>query len=109
MATREEFEAQVRAETEEAKPMFMGVNGEVVEYTDEDYEWHIQTRTDGLYQEQQFGWITARQEAYGKIGDQLDEIFKSIEAGDFGEDAKSSAWYLRIAQVKADIPKPVEE
>ena len=106
MATREELEAQVRAETEQAKPMYMGINGEVVEYTDADYEWHIQTRTDGLFNEQQFGWIPKRREAYGNIEDQLDEIFHSIDAGDFGESAKSSAWYLRIQQVKADIPKP---
>ena len=36
----------------------------------------------------------ARRQAYGNIGDQLDEIYHDVEA-----------WKSRIAQVKADNPK----
>lgn len=103
---RDDIQAEVEAELETLKPLTKNVNGENQEYDDNDYNSWIQTTTEGRYQEQAFGYKEARRESYGDVADQLDEIFKSIEAGNFGEGAKSSDWYVRIAQVKSDNPKP---
>jgi len=100
MKTREQIEQEVTEELETLKPLYMGVSGEVVEYTDADYDWHIQTQTDMLFNDQQFGYIAKRQEAYGSFGDQLDMMFKDILNG-------TTTWQDHIAQVKADYPKPV--
>lgn len=49
------------------------------------------------------GYKVARQIAYKSIGDQLDMIYKEIQAnGSLGPD---SAWVQHIAEVKAAIPK----
>lgn len=47
-----------------------------------------------------------RIEAYGPIGDQLDTLWHDIDAGKFGDAAKTSQWYQNISTVKSDIPKP---
>ena len=42
---------------------------------------------------------------YGKLGNQLDMLYKDIAAGKFGDDAKTGAWYLHIKAVKDTNPK----
>lgn len=42
---------------------------------------------------------------YGSLGDQLDMLYKDIDAGKFGDDAKTSTWYLHIKSVKDSNPK----
>jgi hypothetical protein len=104
---RDDIQAEVEAELETLKPLTKNVNGEVVEYDDADYSAWVQNTTEGKYQIAAFGYKDSRRDAYGNIDDQLDELFKDIEAGHFGESAKSSEWFLRISQVKSDNPKPV--
>lgn len=103
---RDDIQAEVEAELETLKPLTKNVNGEEVEYNDADYSAWVQNTTEGRYQQQAFGYQDVRRNSYGNIDDQLDELFKDIDAGHFGDDAKSSEWYLRIKQVKADNPKP---
>ena len=45
---------------------------------------------------------------YGTFGDQLDMLFKDIDAGLLGEDAKTGSWYLAVKEVKDNNPKPSE-
>ena len=47
----------------------------------------------------------ARQQLYSKVGDQLDMLFKDIDAGLFGEAAKTGSFYQSIKAVKKAHPK----
>jgi hypothetical protein len=63
----------------------------------------------------------ARTKLYPSAVDQLDMLYKDIDAGLFGEDAKTGAFYLAIKAVKdthpkgeifkpyADLPGPTDE
>tara|TARA_Y100001938_G_C7861691_1_gene315899 strand:- start:221 stop:523 length:303 start_codon:yes stop_codon:yes gene_type:complete len=99
MATKEELQAQADQEIEDAKPLYKQVNNERLEFTDDDY---AQAKTDlgnSKWQEQQFGYIQARQEAYGSISDQLDMQYWDAVNG-------TTTWKDHIAKVKSDNPKP---
>ena len=99
MATKEELQSLADQEIEDAKPMYKQVNNERMEFSDADY---AQAKTDlgnSKWEEQQFGYIEARQEAYGSIGDQLDMQYKDAVNG-------TTTWKDHIAQVKSDNPKP---
>ena len=43
---------------------------------------------------------------YPDIGEQLDQLYHDIEAGKFGETAKTGDWYVGITSVKNQFPKP---
>ena len=51
-------------------------------------------------------YIINRKLNYTSLGDQLDNLFKDIEAGLFGESAKTSSFYTSIKTVKDTYPKP---
>lgn len=42
---------------------------------------------------------------YPEISEQLDTLYKDVDAGKFGADAKTSTWYEDIKKVKTDTPK----
>ena len=99
MATKEELQAQADAEIEAAKPLKKSVNGVVSEYNDADY---AQAKTDlgnQKWNDQQFGYISARQAAYPSTGDQLDMQYWDAVNG-------TTTWKDAIAKVKSDNPKP---
>ena len=99
MATKEELQALADQEIEDAKPLYKQVNNERLEFTDDDY---AQAKTDlgnSKWNEQQFGYIQARQEAYKSIANQLD-----MQYWDAVND--TTTWKDHIAKVKADNPKP---
>ena len=99
MATKEELQALADQEIEDAKPLYKQVNNERLEFTDDDY---AQAKTDlgnSKWNEQQFGYIQARQQAYKSIADQLD-----MQYWDAVND--TTTWKDHIAQVKSDNPKP---
>ena len=99
MATLEELTVEATAEIEAAKPLYKQVNNERLEFTDDDY---AQAKTDlgnSKWEAQQFGYIQARQEAYGSITDQLDMQYWDEVNG-------TTTWKDHIAQVKSDNPKP---
>jgi len=99
MATLEELTTEATAEIEAAKPLYKQVNNERLEFTDDDYDQAITDLANSKWQEQEFGYIQARQEAYGSIADQLDMMYWDNVNG-------TTTWKDHIAQVKADNPKP---
>ena len=99
MATLEELTTEATAEIEAAKPMYKQVNNEKLEFTDADYAQSVTDLANSKWDAQQFGYIQARQEAYGSIGDQLDMQYKDLVNG-------TTTWKDHIATVKSDNPKP---
>lgn len=51
------------------------------------------------------GWRNQRKEQY-IISFQLEKLYDDINAGLFGEDAKTGQFYLYIKGIKDSIPKP---
>ena len=43
---------------------------------------------------------------YPSIGDQLDQLYHDVNAGKFGADAKTGAWFVGITTVKTAHSKP---
>ena len=52
------------------------------------------------------GYIDRRIANYERIEEQLDLLFKDVEAGKFGDDAKTGLWYLHVKSVKDNNSKP---
>ena len=100
MATLEEFQAECRSELQALRDgdgIFKQVNNERLPISDDDFEQMVIDCANGKWNDQQFGYIQARQEAYPAIGDQLDYIFHN------GLDA----WKADIIQpIKDQFPKP---
>ena len=99
MATLEELTTEATAEIEAAKPLYKQVNNERLEFSDDDYDQAITDLANSKWNNQQFGYIQARQEGYGSIADQLDMQYWDSVNG-------TTTWADHIAQVKADNPKP---
>ena len=106
MATLEEIKAEVTTEIEESKPLYVGTSSGKVEFTDEEYAQRIDDISNMRFHNQEYGYINDRQEEYKPISDQLDQLFWAVDDGKFGDDAKTSQWYLDIKKVKTDNPKP---
>jgi hypothetical protein len=99
MATLEELTTEATAEIEAAKPMYKQVNNERLEFTDADYAQAVTDLANSKWDTQQFGYVQARQEAYGSIGDQLDmQYWDAVNS--------TTTWKDHIATVKSDNPKP---
>jgi len=99
MATKDELQAIANQEIDDAKPLYNQINNERVEKTNADYEQAKIDLGNSKWNEQQFGYIEARQEAYGSIGNQLDMQFKDLLND-------TTTWADHIAKVKSDNPKP---
>ena len=99
MATKEELTVEATAEIEAAKPLYKSVNGSRSEFSEADYAQAIADLADSKWNDQQFGYIEARQIAYGSIADQLDMQYWDAVNG-------TTTWKDHIAQVKLDNPKP---
>ena len=103
MATKDELQALADEEIEAAKPLFKQVNNERLEFDDDDYAQAKIDLGNSKWEAQQFGYIEARQSAYGSLGDQLDQIFCDIDAGKLD---KTGEWYKAIKAIKDSNPKP---
>jgi len=99
MATKDELQAIADQEIEDAKPMYAQVNNDRREFTDAEYDQAKIDLGNSKWEAQQFGYVQARQEAYGSIADQLD-----MQYHDLVDD--TTTWKDHIAQVKSDNPKP---
>ena len=99
MATKEELQAQADAEIEAAKPLYKQVNNDKLEFSDADYDQAKIDLGNSKWEEQQFGYISARQAAYPSIPDQLDQQYWDAVNG-------TTTWKDAIAKVKSDNPKP---
>lgn len=99
MATQEELQALADQEIEDAKPLYKQVNNERMEFSDADYAQAKVDLGNSKWEEQQFGYIQARQEAYESVQNQLDmQYWDSVN--------DTTTWKDHIAKVKSDNPKP---
>ena len=80
-------------------PRALIINKERLEFDSADYDQAITDLANSKWNEQQFGYIQARQEGYGSIADQLDMQYWDAVNG-------TTTWQDHIAQVKTDNPKP---
>ena len=99
MATLEELTTEATAEINAAKPLYKQINNERLEFSDADYDQAVTDLANSKWNEQQFGYIQARQEAYGSIADQLDMQYWDAVNG-------TTTWKDHVATVKSDNPKP---
>ena len=99
MATKEELQAQADQEIEDAKPLYHQVNNERLEFTDDDYAQAKIDLGNHKWNDQQFGYIQAREKAYGPIAEQLDMIY-------WDKVNDTTVWKDHVAKVKSDNPKP---
>jgi len=99
MATLEELTVEAQSEIDAAKPLYKQVNNERMEFSDADYEQAVTDLANSKWNDQQFGYVQARQEAYGSVQDQLDMMYWDGVNG-------TTLWEDHIAQVKEDNPKP---
>ena len=102
MATLEEFQAECRLELQAQRDgdgIFKQVNNERLPITDDDFEQMIIDCANSKYDQQENGYKSARQEAYGSITDQLDMMYWDNVNG-------TTTWKDHITQVKEDNPKP---
>jgi len=105
MATLEELIAEKQVEIDAIKTANGGEGMHVIsssgrrEYTDAEYTDAVNSLANHEYRQQQYGYIEARQEAYGSVQDQLD-----MQYWDAVND--TTTWKDHIATVKSDNPKP---
>ena len=100
--TLEEFKTECRSELQALRDgdgIYKLVNNERLPISDDDFEQMVIDCANSKFNEQQFGYIEARQEAYGSVQDQLDMQYWDSVNG-------TTLWADHIAQVKADNPKP---
>ena len=43
---------------------------------------------------------------YDGISEQLDQLFRDVDSGKFGADAKTGEWYIAVKKVKDANPNP---
>ena len=106
MATLEELIAEELAALKAGDTIYKSVNGVKKPMTDDDLENIANTRGNDKFDQQENGYKYARENSYLPLQDQLDQIWHAVDAGLFGEDAKTSDWYEYIQKVKDDNPKP---
>ena len=98
-----QFRTEATSEIESEKPLYAMVNNEKREFTDAEYDQAIEDRAQYKLDEQDNGYVRARQEAYASIGDQLDLLYHDMTAG---KGDKTGEWYKAVKKVKDDNPKP---
>jgi len=94
-------------------PTHKVINGEKIPFTEEEASevvesWAVAERERQLDVEKN-GYKVERVSQYPSLAEQLDNLFKDIEAGFFGAKAKNSEFYKSIKLVKDSNPKPSEE
>jgi hypothetical protein len=100
--TLEEFKTECRSELQAIRDgdgIYKQVNNERLPISDDDFEQMVIDCANSKFNDQQFGYIQARQEAYGSVQEQLDMQYWDGVNG-------TTTWADHIAQVKSDNPKP---
>ena len=100
--TLEEFKTECRSELQALRDgdgIYKQVNNERLPISDDDFEQMVIDCANSKFDQQENGYKTARQEAYGSVQDQLDMQYWDSVNG-------TTLWADHIAQVKADNPKP---
>ena len=63
----------------------------------------LQNLEDNCYYPRRVG--TATTSGYLQISEQLDQLYRDVNAGKFGADAKTGEWFVGITTVKTKFPK----
>jgi len=74
---------------------------DITQPTDAEIQAEV-TRLQAIYDNNQY----QRDRQYASTGDQLDMLWHSIDAGEFGDTAKQSEFYIANKAVKDANPKP---
>ena len=98
-----QFRTEATSEIESEKPLYAQVNNERREFTKAEYDQAIEDRAQYKLDEQDNGYVRARQDAYASIVDQLDLLYHDMTAG---KGDKTGEWYKAVKKVKDDNPKP---
>ena len=101
--TKEELQTEADAEIEAAKPLYKQVNNDRMEFDEADYDQAKIDLGNYKWEEQQFGYIQKRIDAYPAIGDQLDMLWHALDGDKLD---KTSDFYKELKKVKTDNPKP---
>lgn len=70
--------------------------------------WNGKMYFKGEEPEKPYDYAEERRQAYPGVTEQLDKLYHDIDAGLFGEEAKTSGFYLARKEVKDTYPKPEE-
>ena len=86
------------------------INGIKVPFTAEQEAWRdaqeIQAAKDLAAEKYKADRKLNGTKRYPNLSEQLDQLFRDVAAGKFGEDAKTGEWYTTIKEVKDTYPKP---
>ena len=88
------------------------VNGKLVTVSSEEESLIASERAKALADQAANGYKeerivgTATTSGYDSLTNQLDQLYRDINAGKFGADAKTGEWFVGISSVKTAFPKP---
>ena len=82
------------------------INGERVAFTAEEETARDAEEAAVKSYQAANGYKLTRADNYPLIGEQLDQLFRDVDSGKFGADAKTGEWYIAVKAVKDSNPKP---
>ena len=88
------------------------LNGKLYTYTAEEEAAQDAEESKTLAEDAAIKYVNERQVGtattvgYATVEEQLDKLYRDINAGKFGADAKTGEWFVGISSVKTAFPKP---
>lgn len=82
------------------------INGERVAFTAEEETARDTEEAASIASQAATAYIRNRRDNYPRISDQLDQLFRDVDSGKFGDNAKTGEWYIAVKAVKDANPKP---
>ena len=82
------------------------INGKRVAFTAEEETARDAEEAADAIERAANKYKNVRREKYNNIPEQLDQLYRDVAAGKFGEDAKTGEWFVGISSVKSNNPKP---
>ena len=82
------------------------INGERVAFTAEEETARDAEEAAAATEQTANKYKNVRREKYNNIPEQLDQLYRDVAAGKFGEDAKTGEWFVGISSIKSNNPKP---
>ena len=82
------------------------INGKRVAFTAEEETARDAEEAAAATEQTANKYKNVRREKYNNIPEQLDQLYRDVAAGKFGEDAKTGEWFVGITSVKTLNPKP---
>ena len=82
------------------------INGKRVAFTAEEETARDAEEAADAIERTANKYKNVRREKYNNIPEQLDQLYRDVAAGKFGEDAKTGEWFVGISSIKSNNPKP---